>query len=91
MEQVLLRVAAANPNVVSDPEPRVRYRNFGDSAIHLELLCWIETPAQKGLEIHNLIKAVHLACTEQQIIIPFPQRDVHLLAPPTPAAAEAEP
>ncbi|NTV14145.1 MAG: mechanosensitive ion channel family protein [Desulfobulbaceae bacterium] len=76
VEQVLLQVAAANPNVAPEPEPRVRYRSFGDSAINLELLCWVENPAQKGLEIHNLIKAVHRACAENRITIPFPQREV---------------
>ena len=78
VEAVLLRVAAANPSVVREPEPRVRYRNFGDSAVNLELLCWVESPATKGLEIHNLIKAVHRACAENRITIPFPQREVHL-------------
>jgi len=90
VEQVLLRVAAANPSVVPEPEPRVRYRSFGDSAVNLELLCWVETPAFKGLEIHNLIKAIHLACAENQISIPFPQRDVHLFEPPVALAAESE-
>jgi small-conductance mechanosensitive channel len=88
VEQLLLRVATANPNVVPEPEPRVRYRSFGDSAVNLELLCWVETPAIKGLEIHNLIKSVHRACAENRITIPFPQRDVHLL--PVAGAAMAE-
>lgn len=79
VEAVLLRVAAANPSVSKEPEARVRYRSFGDSAVNLELLCWVETPAIKGLEIHNLIKAVHRALAENQITIPFPQRDIHLL------------
>ncbi|HSH12251.1 MAG TPA: mechanosensitive ion channel family protein, partial [Desulfurivibrionaceae bacterium] len=54
VEQVLLEVARENPNVSTDPEPRVRYRSFGDSAVNLELLCWVDNPALKGLEIHNI-------------------------------------
>ena len=81
VEQVLLRVAASNANVAKEPEPRVRYRSFGDSAVNLELLCWVENPALKGPEIHNLIKGVHRACAENQVSIPFPQRDIHLIAP----------
>lgn len=79
VEALLLRVAAANPRVAREPEPRVRFRAFGESAINLELLCWIDNPADKGLEIHNIIKSVHLAFAENRIAIPFPQRDVHLL------------
>lgn len=79
VERLLLQVAAANPNVAPEPEARVRYRNFGDSAVNLELLCWVEDPALKGLEIHNLIKAVHRACAENHITIPFPQREVRMV------------
>jgi len=90
VERILLQVATANPNISPEPAPRVRYRNFGDSAVNLELLCWIETPAQKGLEIHNLIKAIHRACAENRIIIPFPQREVRLLETPATLATEGE-
>lgn len=88
VETVLLRVAAANPKILREPPPRVRYRAFGDSAINLELLCWVDSPADKGLEVHNLIKAVHQAFAEHRIAIPFPQRDVHLVSPTGAAPAE---
>lgn len=78
VEQVLLEVVHANPQVIAEPAPRVRYRAFGDSAINLELLLWIEDPSLKGLEIHRLIKDIHRAFNERGISIPFPQRDLHL-------------
>ncbi|MDA8165691.1 MAG: mechanosensitive ion channel family protein [Desulfobacteraceae bacterium] len=78
VEAVLLAVARANPQVVAEPEPRVRYRSFADSSINLELLVWIEDPARKGLETHHLIKAISSAFNQHGITIPFPQQDVHL-------------
>ena len=81
VEQVLLEVARANPNVSTEPEPRVRYRAFGDSSVNLELLCWVDNPALKGLEIHNILKAIYRALAENRITIPFPQRDVHFIPP----------
>ncbi|MFH1019486.1 MAG: mechanosensitive ion channel family protein [Pseudomonadota bacterium] len=78
VEAVLLAVAAANPAVVKDPEARVRLRSFGPSSLDFELLCWVEDPRLKGLEIHNLLKAVYRAFGENGISIPFPQQDVHI-------------
>jgi len=78
VEDILLAVLRANPMVLPEPEPRVRYRAFADSAIELELLLWVEDPRLKGLETHRLIKAIHKAFAEKGIVIPFPQRDIHL-------------
>jgi small-conductance mechanosensitive channel len=78
VEKTLLRVAAENHALAGKPEPRVRMRRFGESAIQLQLLVWVLEPAQRGLQTHNLIKMIHSAFREQGIVIPFPQMDVHL-------------
>jgi MscS family membrane protein len=78
VEATLMEIVLANPQVVTDPEPRVRYRSFGDSAINLELLLWLEEPSLKGRETHRLLKAIHRAFAAKGIIIPFPQRDLHI-------------
>jgi small-conductance mechanosensitive channel len=80
VEQILLDVARANSSVVTDPEPRVRMRRFGESSVDFELLCWVGDPSLRGLEIHNLLKAVYAAFNKHDITIPFPQRDVHLIS-----------
>jgi small-conductance mechanosensitive channel len=79
VEAVLLSVAAANENVVQDPAPRVRMRQFGNSSVDFELLCWVEDPSLRGLEIHHLLKAVYSTFAEKNITVPFPQRDIHLI------------
>ncbi len=78
VEKTLLRVAKANQALAEKPEPRVRVRSFGDSAINFQLLVWVRDPRHKGLETHNLLKMVYAAFAEQGIEIPFPQRDIHL-------------
>lgn len=79
VEAVLLAVADANENIEKYPEPRVRLRTFADSSVNFELLCWVKDPRDKGLETHNLLKAAYNAFAEQEITIPFPQRDVHIM------------
>lgn len=78
VENVLVRLTKRHKGVLESPVPRVRYRNFGDSAIELEIMATIKEPSQRGKIIHELIKEVNKRFKEEGITIPFPQRDVHL-------------
>jgi small-conductance mechanosensitive channel len=75
---VLKSIARDEDNVVDEPAPRVRIRGFGDNAINLELLCWIRRPAERGIVVHRLNRDIIHRFREEQIEIPFPQRDVHV-------------
>jgi small-conductance mechanosensitive channel len=44
VRSVLVAVAGENDQVCKEPEPRVRFRAFGDSGLNFELLCWIDEP-----------------------------------------------
>ncbi|HVR29390.1 MAG TPA: mechanosensitive ion channel family protein, partial [Thermoanaerobaculia bacterium] len=68
--------------------PRVRFRRFGESSLEIELLCWIEMPALRGLVEHELNCAIYKEFQRRGILIPFPQRDVHLI--PTGAAGMSQ-
>jgi len=75
--ETLKDIARDNDHVVDEPMPRVRIRGFGDSAIKLELLCWIRRPADRGVVIHWLNYQIIKRFRAEHIEIPFPQRDVH--------------
>jgi MscS family membrane protein len=79
VEQTLLAIAKDNQLVSPTPEPRVRFRAFGDSALNFELLCWARSPHDKGRLIHTLNQAIYKTFKTEGIEIPFPQRDVHLI------------
>jgi len=76
--ETLKDIARENESVVDEPSPRVRIRGFGDSAINLELLCWIKRPAERGVVIHRLNHQLIKRFRQEQIQIPFPQRDLHV-------------
>ena len=78
VEEVLLSVARDNPLVVTKPEPRVRFRTFGESSLDFELLCWAHRPHDKGRITHQLNRAIYKAFDQADIVIPFPQRDVYV-------------
>ncbi|MDH5297550.1 MAG: mechanosensitive ion channel family protein [Desulfobulbaceae bacterium] len=82
VERVLLAVADANGSILKEPAPRVRVRAFADSSVNFELLLWVADPRVKGLETHNLLKSIYRAFADNNITIPFPQRDLHFIPAP---------
>jgi small-conductance mechanosensitive channel len=77
--ELMIAAAKETPRVLTQPGPRCQLRNFGDSAIDLQLRLWISDP-ENG--ISNVRSDVRLKIwqkfKENGIEIPFPQRDVHI-------------
>jgi small-conductance mechanosensitive channel len=76
--KVLLSVATDHEEIRPVPEPRVRFRQFGDSSLDFELLGWIQRPADRGRVVHELNCEVYRRFAAQGISIPFPQRDMYI-------------
>jgi MscS family membrane protein len=79
VHDVLLDEARQNKRVCENPTPRVRFRNFGDSSLEHELLCWVKKPVFRGKVLHQLNTAVYKRFIKENIKIPFPQRDIHVV------------
>jgi len=78
----LEQVAGDIAEICSDPAPRVRFRQFGESSLDVELLCWIDKPVDRGRLRHELGCSVYKAFAANNIEIPFPQRDLHVRTMP---------
>jgi small-conductance mechanosensitive channel len=78
VKEVLKDVAIKDPIICETPEPRVRFRNFGNSTLDFELLCWIPEPVLRGQATDALLTSVYNAFASDDIEIAFPQLDVHL-------------
>ena len=76
--QNLIDVARQNERVLNNPAPKVWFREFGDSSLNFMLLCWIPTATIKFDVVSELNYAIDRAFRDNQIEIPFPQRDLHL-------------
>jgi small-conductance mechanosensitive channel len=75
---LLQQIGEANPEVCSDPAPRVRMRGFGDSSINFNLLAWIEQPEDRGRISHELYMEIYRLFAEQGIEIPYAKQDVFI-------------
>jgi small-conductance mechanosensitive channel len=80
--EVLESVARDNAMILDNPSPRVRMRAFGESSKDFELLGWIKYPEQRGLARHDLLMEIDERFAREGIVIPFPQRDVHIVSQP---------
>lgn len=79
--RVALQVANADARVLKTPAAEVRHQGFGDSSINLSLIVWI-SEAKEDLIVGSAIRfALDREFRKSGIVIPFPQRDVHLIPP----------
>jgi len=79
VQALLEQAAQENPLIVENPTPRVRMRGFGESSLDFEVMGWIAHPEQRGLAIHQLLMAIDRSFREAGVVIPFPQRDLHII------------
>lgn len=79
LEKLLLEVALAHPKVLREPGPAVFFLGFGDNSLNFELGVWTtEMTFQPRRFRSELYFAMEQKLRENQIEIPFPQRDLHL-------------
>jgi small-conductance mechanosensitive channel len=77
---ILLQVADEHPMTLKHPEPSAIFTGFGDNAINFELRVWISDINQRLQVRSELGLAIDRHFRAAGIVIPFPQRDLHLLS-----------
>ena len=75
---VLIDIAKNNENVLKDPEPRVRFREFADHGLRLQLLFWIHMPEIRGRTVDAVNTEIYKRFAEHKILIPYPTMEVIL-------------
>ena len=78
VKKSLLEVAAANPNTLKHPEPTVLFYDFGDNSLGFILYGWTDQPDKRFSILSELHFAVNKLFNERNIVIAYPQRDIHL-------------
>lgn len=79
--ETLLQVAYQEPSVVHDPAPRVIFEGFGDSSLNFELWVWVTRIDEEPFIKSSLNFAIEYNLRQNQIVVPFPQRDLWLKNP----------
>jgi len=69
---------------VEIPEPRLRFLNFGDSSLNLELTVWanIKENPKRGYIKTQYLWEIEKELTKAGVEIPFPISDIRLVQAP---------
>ena len=78
VKDLLISVAMTNDNVQNSPEPRVRFREFAESGIELQLLFWIYKPEIRGRTVDAVNTEIYKQFSQNNISIPYPTMKVIL-------------
>ncbi len=76
--QVMLDTVRSMPLVLSEPEPSVLFLGFGDSSLDFSIRIYVNELGHRLPATHDLHFRLDQAFRENNIEIPFPQRDIHV-------------
>lgn len=76
--KALNEVAVNNNSVMKNPEPEVHLIEFGDSSWNMQLRSWIPNVKDYPKIRNELNQAIVRTFRKYNIVIPFPQRDLHM-------------
>lgn len=81
VKDVLYNCALRHPDVSKNREIIVRFESFGDSSLVFNVFFW----AKKTWVVETLLSEIRFEIDrefrEKKIVIPFPQRDLHIIRP----------
>lgn len=78
VKQILLDVAKEHPKVLKKPAPLVLFTDFGDSALMFKLIFTLNNSFEAVIPKSDIRFEIDKKLKENNIEIPFPQRDIHI-------------
>jgi len=83
VERLIYQAVTEHPGVEKEPEPSVIFNDFGDNALMFDAFFWCDVGGER--ELRRTRSDIRFRISElfeqNEIVIAFPQRDVHLDAP----------
>lgn len=76
-KQILTKLIVEDERIFKDPAPQVVVAELGDSSVNFKVRVWCNSSDYWGIYF-DMTETVKLTFDQENISIPFPQRDVHL-------------
>jgi small-conductance mechanosensitive channel len=90
LRRTMLEIADSHPKALKEPKPELFFVGFGDSSLNFELGVWSAEATTSPRRFRSeMLFAIEQKLRENDIEVPFPQRDLHLrtvapgILPPT--------
>lgn len=78
-EKLMLEAASSSKRVLTTPPPSVWLEEYGNSSVNFTIHCWITDPEEGVGNVRSeVLKRLWDLFKENDIEIPFPQRDINL-------------
>lgn len=82
VKKILIECAWKHNKVITNPDPIVIFRDFGDSRLDFEIVFWSSFPFIIEQVKSDMRFMIDDAFRTNNITIPFPQRDLHMIESP---------
>jgi small-conductance mechanosensitive channel len=79
VKKLLLEVANNNSSILKTPEPLVLFTDFGESSLNFKLIFTLNNSFTAVIPKSDLRFEIDRVFRENNITIPFPQRDIHII------------
>jgi len=79
VSKILNEIAENHELILKEPAPRIFFRDFGDSSLNFELAFWTAHSLENEIIKSDLRFELNRKLKENNIQIPFPQRDIHII------------
>jgi small-conductance mechanosensitive channel len=79
VKKILMQIANENDDVIAIPEPIVVFTDFGDSSLNFKLIFTMNDSFKATFPKSDMRFEIDRLFRENNITIPFPQRDVHII------------
>lgn len=83
VRKVLRSCAENHGRVMKSPEPKVLFTNFGESSLDFQLVYWLEDFKDHQSVESDIRFMIDSDFRKNNITIPFPQRDLHIITDAT--------
>ena len=83
VEELIRQAVEEHESIMDDPPPRIIFDDFGDNALIFDAYFWCEVGGERELrQIRSDLRfRIWDLFAENDVVIAFPQRDVHLDSP----------
>ena len=76
--EIFYQILKEHTEVIEDPAPQIIFSEFGDSSLNFRILFWTDNYGDWLRIRSEILYTINEILEKENIVIPFPQRDVHI-------------